>query len=171
MFIFVLLYHIGSENEGIHALNYSGKSCILMFESGVGANYYASLLEAYGFPKPTAKLMDEKEIKAFCLDSGYTFQFIPTDHVVIPPKKHTKSEFLSKVQNAPPLELSRSNLNSEQKEYYLITLRKTYFIYRRNIVDLERERATRGFSVEMNRQIEYYTEEVQKIELEIQRWV
>lgn len=170
MYVFVLLYNTGTRNEGIHTLTYGDRNVVLMFESGVGANYYASLLEAYGFPKPTAELEDEEEIKKFCLNSGYSFHFIPADHVAVPPQKHVKSGSWNNSQNSLLLELSSSNLNSKQKEYYLITLRETYFVYKRNIVDLQRERAIRGFSVEMNRQIEYYTEELQKIEVEIQRW-
>jgi hypothetical protein len=162
MFVFVLLYNAHTNNEGIHTLKYGeGRNAVLMFESGVGANYYASLLEAYGFPKPTAELLDEEEVRKFCLNSGYDCQFIPADHVAIPPQNHANSSFW---------ELSSSNLSSKQKEYYLASLRETYFLYKRSIVDLQQERARRGFSVEINRQIEYYIEELQKIEIEIQRW-
>jgi hypothetical protein len=62
MFIFVLLYNVGTRNEGIHTLESGDCNTVLMFESGVGANYYASLLEAYGFPRPTAELMDEEGV-------------------------------------------------------------------------------------------------------------
>jgi hypothetical protein len=162
MFVFVLLYNAHTNKEGIHTLMYdNSRNAVLMFESGVGANYYASLLEAYGFPKPTAELRADEEVKEFCLSSGYDYQFIPADHIAIPPQSHVDSTFW---------ELSISNLSSKQKEYYLVTLRETYFLYKRNIIDLHQERARRGFSVEINRQIEYYTEELQKIEIEIQRW-
>jgi Protein of unknown function (DUF3110) len=170
MFVFVLLYNPGTENEGIHTLTVGDHSTILLFESGVGANYYASLLEIYGFPKPTVELTDEEEIKQFCRKSGYSFQVIPAEHVAIPPQKHKKVDSWNNSQDTSPIELPSYRLNSRQKEYYLISLKETYFIYKRNIVDLQRERAMRGFSVEINRQIEYYTEEVQKVEIELQKW-
>jgi hypothetical protein len=171
MFIFVLLYNVGTRNEGIHTLESGDCNTVLMFESGVGANYYASLLEAYGFPRPTAELMDEEGVKKFCRNSGYDFRLIAADHVAIPPQKHKeKPDFWNNSSDALLLELSSSSLSSKHKEYYVITLRETYFVYKKNIVDLQRERAVRGFSVEMNRQIEYYTEELKKIEVELQRW-
>jgi len=170
MFVFVLLYNPGTSNEGIHTLTVGDHSTILMFESGVGANYYTSLLEAYGFPKPIAELVDEEEIKKFCRKSGYSFQLIPAEHVVVPPQKHKKVGSRNNSQDTFPVELPSSCLDSKQKEYYLISLKETCFIYKRNIVDLQRERAIRGFSVEINRQIEYYLEELQKNEIELQRW-
>ncbi len=171
MLIFVLLYNAGTSNEGIHTIEYGGCNTVLMFESGVGANYYVSLLEAYGFPRPTAELMDGEEIKKFCRNSGYDFRLITSDNVAIPPQKHKeKTDFQVNSKDTPLLEVSSSNLSSKQKEYYVISLREMYFLHKRNIADLQLNRALKGFSVEMNRQIEYYSEELQKIEAELQRW-
>ncbi len=165
MLIFVLLYNNNTEQEGIHTVQVDNHNTILMFASGVGANYYASLLEAYGFPKPTPTPEDSEIIREFCLDVGYSLEFIPADRIAIPPREHVSSGFWQNFQ-----ETTVSRLDSKQKEYYLITLRDTYFLFKRNIVDLQQERARIGFSVQINRQIEYYTEELNKIEMEIQRW-
>lgn len=174
MDVFVLLYNIGTKNEGIHTIKYGDCNTVLIFESEVGANYFALMLEAYGFPKPTVESLDDEDIKEICLDSGYDYEFIPAELVAVPPENHAEpsssSYWEAKSQNSSLIKLPSSHLNSNQKEYYLTTLREMYFLYKRNIADLQLERARKGFSVEINRQIEYYMEELQKIEVEIQRW-
>ena len=53
MKIFVLLYNSNSENEGIHSIEYKGKTIVLMFEDKDDAERYCGLLEAQDFPVPS----------------------------------------------------------------------------------------------------------------------
>ena len=41
-------------------------------------------------------------------------------------------------------------------------------IRRKNVTDLELEKAIRGFSVEINRQLEYEQQEITRMEIELQ---
>ena len=161
--VFILLYNAGTDNEGIHTIDYDNDTKILMFESAVGANYFASLLEAYNFPKPTIESIEDTLVEEFCSSKGYSFEFIASDQIAIPPKNHADVE--ERFQKTTVFEL-----DSEHKKYYLKTIRDTYFILKKNIADLKQELARTGFSVSINRQIEYYTEEVNKIEIEIKEW-
>lgn len=57
-------------------------------------------------------------------------------------------------------------LSPETKTYYLNILRETHDLYKKNLADLKLELARRGYSVEINRQIEHYIHEISKIEKE-----
>ena len=46
MDIYVLLYNSGKTNEGIHSLEISGETIVLLFENSDDAQRYAGLLEA-----------------------------------------------------------------------------------------------------------------------------
>ena len=104
MYVYVLLYETGQENEGIHSLEISGSTLVLMFEDKDDAERYCGLLEAQDFPKPTVEKIEKKEIEIFCNEAGYDARFI-------------ESGFLPKTQEdryllAPPessLDVSRWN--------------------------------------------------------------
>ncbi|MCH9773046.1 MAG: DUF3110 domain-containing protein, partial [Cyanobacteria bacterium] len=53
MLVHVLLYDAGQDSEGIHSLELSGQTVVLMFENCDDAERYAGLLEAQDFPTPT----------------------------------------------------------------------------------------------------------------------
>tara|TARA_Y100001968_G_scaffold8611_1_gene7281 strand:+ start:2770 stop:3162 length:393 start_codon:yes stop_codon:yes gene_type:complete len=76
MFVHVLLYEAGTENEGIHSLELKGSTVILMFEDRDDAERYCGLLEAQDFPTPSVEELIRKDIEAFCLDSGYEARFV-----------------------------------------------------------------------------------------------
>jgi O-acetyl-ADP-ribose deacetylase (regulator of RNase III) len=59
-------------------------------------------------------------------------------------------------------------LESEYKEYRGAALREMITIRKKNITDLELEQANRGFSVEINRQLEYQRQEINRLEAELQ---
>ena len=61
MHVHVLLYDFGSENEGIHSLEISGSTVVLMFENQDDAERYSGLLEAQDFPQPTVEVLDSDE--------------------------------------------------------------------------------------------------------------
>ena len=76
MFIHVLLYEAGKENEGIHSLELKGKTVILMFEDIDDAERYCGLLEAQDFPKPTIEKLERNDLEKFCIESGYDAKFV-----------------------------------------------------------------------------------------------
>ncbi len=86
MLVNVLLYEIGTSQEGIHTIEILEKTVVLMFEEKDDAERYAGLLEAQDFPKPTVELIERDEVEKFCSESGYEAKivekgFIPkTDH-------------------------------------------------------------------------------------------
>ena len=67
MQVHVLLYDSDDEGEGIHSLELSGKTVVLMFENRDDAERYAGLLEAQDFPVPTVDKIDRSEIEKFCI--------------------------------------------------------------------------------------------------------
>jgi Protein of unknown function (DUF3110) len=171
MLVFVLLYNPGADAEGIYTLKYGDLNIVLMFESGVSANYYSTLLEAHGFPKPTPELIHDKEIKLFCQQSGYDWRLVPADQVAVPPSSHVDSnswDVTSNLRGTLVKDLSSSRADLETRKYYVKNLKETYSLYMRSLADLKLQRARMGFSVEINRQIEYYTEEIRVIETELQ---
>jgi O-acetyl-ADP-ribose deacetylase (regulator of RNase III) len=59
-------------------------------------------------------------------------------------------------------------LESEYKEYRGTAVRQMIIIRKRNITDLELELANQGFSIEINRQLEYQRKELNRLENELQ---
>ena len=76
MLVHVLLYDAGQDSEGIHSLELSGQTVVLMFENRDDADRYAGLLEAQDFPTPTVEALDREEIELFCREAGYEAQFV-----------------------------------------------------------------------------------------------
>ena len=81
MLVHVLLFDAGSDAEGIHSLEMSGRTVVLLFENPDDAERYAGLLEAQDFPVPTVEALDREEIEAFCGQSGYEARFIEAGFV------------------------------------------------------------------------------------------
>ena len=104
MFVFVLLYEVGKDNEGIHSLEVSGKTIVLMFENKDDAERYCGLLEAQDFPCPSVEKLDRDEIEAFCDQAGYESRFVQEDFL-----PQTDEERLSLV----PPELNRDTSSLE----------------------------------------------------------
>ena len=76
MLVHVLLYDAGQDSEGIHSLELSGQTVVLMFENSDDADRYAGLLEAQDFPTPTVEALDREEIELFCREAGYEARFV-----------------------------------------------------------------------------------------------
>jgi Protein of unknown function (DUF3110) len=81
MRIFVLLFNVGTDDEGLHTLQIGDRNIILMFEEEDDATRYALLLEAQDFPVPTVETIDQEEIEDFCDSAGYTAQLVPKGFV------------------------------------------------------------------------------------------
>ena len=76
MLVHVLLYDAGQDSEGIHSLELSGQTVVLMFENRDDADRYAGLLEAQDFPTPAVEALDREEIELFCREAGYEARFV-----------------------------------------------------------------------------------------------
>ena len=81
MLVHVLLYDAGQDSEGIHSLELSGQTVVLMFENRDDAERYAGLLEAQDFPTPTVEALDQHEVELFCTEAGYEARLVETGFV------------------------------------------------------------------------------------------
>ena len=81
MLVHVLLYDAGQDSEGIHSLELSGNTVVLMFENPDDAERYAGLLEAQDFPVPSIEALDREEIEIFCRQAGYEARLVESGFV------------------------------------------------------------------------------------------
>ncbi|MGC6483570.1 MAG: DUF3110 domain-containing protein [Synechococcus sp.] len=81
MLVHVLLYDAGQDSEGIHSLELSGSTVVLMFENPDDAERYAGLLEAQDFPVPSIEAIDREEIEIFCRQAGYEPRLVDSGFV------------------------------------------------------------------------------------------
>jgi hypothetical protein len=88
--VFVLLFNLGTDNEGIHTIQIGDRNKILMFESEDDATRYALLLEAQDFPAPSIEAMDADEIEDFCRSADYEWELIADGMLAIPPEQNAE---------------------------------------------------------------------------------
>jgi len=81
MLVHVLLFDAGQDSEGIHSLELSGHTVVLMFENSDDAERYAGLLEAQDFPTPSVEALDREEVELFCRDAGYEARLVAAGFV------------------------------------------------------------------------------------------
>ncbi len=108
----VLLYEPGKENEGIHSLELSGKTVVLMFEDIDDADRYAGLLEAQDFPTPSVQCFDQEEIEEFCFKSGYEAKLVEKGFV-----PNTEEERL--LLSPPQVNKDVTNWNNDDNQHSL----------------------------------------------------
>lgn len=75
--VHVLLFDAGGDQEGIHSLELSGRTVVLLFEQRDDAERYAGLLEAQDFPTPSVEALERDEMELFCSQAGYEARFVP----------------------------------------------------------------------------------------------
>ena len=105
MNVHVLLYDTGTDNEGIHSLELSRDTVVLMFENRDDAERYCLLLEAQDFPKPSIEILEREEVELFCTQAGYLSKFIENGFI---PKSDEERLLLS----PPTMNRDVSNWNS-----------------------------------------------------------
>ena len=81
MRVHVLLFDAGTDSEGIHSLEISGRTVVLLFENPDDAERYAGLLEAQDFPVPTVEALDREDVDLFCREAGYEARLIQSGFV------------------------------------------------------------------------------------------
>ena len=109
MKIFVLLYNSNTENEGIHSIEFKGKTIVLMFEEKDDAERYCGLLEAQDFPVPSVESIDINEIKEFCKQCDYETRLVERNFI---PKTSEDRLLLT----PPQKNIDTDNLNLNQKQ-------------------------------------------------------
>jgi len=75
--VYILLYNSGTDNEGIHTIDYPNRSQVLLFEDESAAIEYAERLEGNGFPRPSVELIARIEAEDICRNEGYEPRFVP----------------------------------------------------------------------------------------------
>lgn len=90
MRIFVLLFNVGTDNEGIHSLKVEERDVVLMFEDEDDATRYGLMLEAQDLPTPAVEEMDDQEIEEFCRSVGYETRLIPSGSLELPPESNVE---------------------------------------------------------------------------------
>lgn len=91
MEVFVLLFNVGTDNEGIHTLKVNppdGEDVVLAFAEEDDATRFAVLLEAQDFLEPTVEAIREAELKQICDQSGLGYKFVPAGQLEIPPEQN-----------------------------------------------------------------------------------
>ena len=124
MKIFVLLYNSNTDNEGIHSIEFKGKTIVLMFEEKDDAERYCGLLEAQDFPVPSVESIEINEIKEFCKQCDYETRFVernfipktPEDRLLLtPPQKNIDTEnWNSNKKEASSLDINSIKENLEK---------------------------------------------------------
>jgi Protein of unknown function (DUF3110) len=79
--VHVLLFDAGSDSEGIHSLELTGRTVVLLFEDEDDALRYAGLLEAQDFPAATVEAIAKDEMETFCASAGYEARVVPAGFV------------------------------------------------------------------------------------------
>jgi tetratricopeptide (TPR) repeat protein/S1-C subfamily serine protease len=75
--VFVLLYAVGSKNEGIHTLKANRKDTVLVFESQDTAKSAAIQLTNQNFPTPVVTTIGINEIYTLCHNEALTCEQVP----------------------------------------------------------------------------------------------
>lgn len=90
MRVFVLLFNVGTSNEGIHTIQMGDRNKVLMFESEDDATRYALLLEAQDFPPPSIEGIDSQDVEEFCRSADYDCQLVEAGMLAIPPESNVE---------------------------------------------------------------------------------
>lgn len=98
MRVYVLLFNVGTDNEGIHTLKLKQpeadvdfpeeeyQDVVLAFEQEDDAVRFGLLLEAQDFLEPTVEGIDQEELEEFCEGSGLGLQYVSDGMLAVPPE-------------------------------------------------------------------------------------
>jgi hypothetical protein len=92
MRVYVLLFNVGTDNEGIHTIKLKPadteddyQDVVLAFEEEDDATRFAVLLAAQDFPEPAVEVIDQDELEDFCQSSGLGLQLVSKGMLAVPP--------------------------------------------------------------------------------------
>lgn len=104
MHVYVLLFNVGTANEGIHTLlrKDDGRNVVLMFESEDDATRYGLMLEAQDFMSPAVEAIESEEVEEFCRDADYDWVMVPEGMLTVPPEENvTEMEWDPDAERSP----------------------------------------------------------------------
>ncbi|MCU7243494.1 MAG: DUF3110 domain-containing protein [Microcystis aeruginosa WS75] len=88
--VYVLLYNVGTDNEGIHTISKDDKHTILIFESSADATNFARQLGEQNFPVPSVEAIEYEDILGFCQQQGDDWEFVPEGKIITPPAENAE---------------------------------------------------------------------------------
>ncbi len=118
MSVYVVLFNVGTDNEGIHSIRIGDRHQVLMFEAEDDAIRFGILLEAQDSPPPTIEKIDREEIEEICEDAGYEPVFVPEGELVTPVENMVEKTLWDPSgdqadQNDAPTQPTRSDADDE----------------------------------------------------------
>ena len=121
MNVYVLLYNSGTDKEGIHSIDFKGRTIVLMFEDKDDATRYCGLLEAQDFPLPTVEKINIDGIKDFCSKLDYEYKLVEKNFV---PKTAEDRLLISPPQKNLEVENWEENKNSNDDNIDINTIKE-----------------------------------------------
>ncbi|GBL11120.1 ATP-dependent Clp protease ATP-binding subunit ClpC1 [Microcystis aeruginosa Sj] len=85
--VYVLLYNVGTDDEGIHTISVDDNHKILLFESQEDAATFARRLGEQNFPVPSVEAIEAEDILEFCQQQGYDWDLVPEGENRNPPRE------------------------------------------------------------------------------------
>jgi Protein of unknown function (DUF3110) len=125
MRVYVLLFNVGTDNEGIHTLKLKQpemedgsqedeyQDVVLAFEQEDDAVRFGLLLEAQDFLEPTVEGIDQEELEEFCESSGLGLQYVSDGMLAVPPSENLETTDWQ-VDGPPPEEAEPMLPNLEE---------------------------------------------------------
>jgi Protein of unknown function (DUF3110) len=108
MRVYVLLFNVGTDNEGIHTIKLRQpdteddyQDVVLAFEEEDDATRFALLLEAQDFPEATVEGIDQEELEEFCQSANLVLQYVTEGMLAVPPMSNVDTTDW-KEEGAPP---------------------------------------------------------------------
>ncbi len=86
--VYVLLYNVGTDDEGIHTISTGNKDTILIFETQEDAATFARRLGEQNFPVPSVEAIEYEDILGFCQQQGDDWEFVAQGTNRIPPSEN-----------------------------------------------------------------------------------
>ena len=96
MWVFVLLFQVAPDQEGIHTLRVGARNLVLMFEDEDDATRYGILLEAQDFLSPSVERIEREEVEEYCQSADYDCRLVPKGFI---PEKPEDRIFIAPPQN------------------------------------------------------------------------
>lgn len=125
MRVYVLLFNVGTENEGIHTVQMGNRNKVLIFESEDDATRYALLLEAQDFPSPCVESIESEEVEEFCRSANYDCELIKEGLLAIPPEKNIEqTEWSEESKPQEKSQLSETETKPEISQEALDKIRR-----------------------------------------------
>jgi tetratricopeptide (TPR) repeat protein len=115
--VYVLLYNVGTDNEGIHTISVDDNHKILLFESQEDAATFARRLGEQNFPVPSVEAIEAEAILLFCKNSGDDWEFVAQGTNRIPPSENQTINQQNTFVDQSSQELTLNTEIPNQQEY------------------------------------------------------